>query len=31
MVILQSKVKQGKSKELIKRFITDTKPATLIV
>lgn len=30
MIILQSKAKQGKSMELIKRFITDTKPATLI-
>lgn len=30
MIILQAKTKQGKSKELIKRFITDEKSATLI-
>lgn len=30
MIILQAKTKQGKSKELIKRFIMDKKSATLI-
>lgn len=30
MIILQSKVKQGKTTELIKRFMQDENPATLI-
>ena len=30
MIILQAKTKQGKSRELIKRFILDKKSATLI-
>ena len=30
MIILQAKAGQGRSRELIKRFITDKKSATLI-